>query len=112
VFVRHGDGSRVDPDQPLPEDAVVDAEVAETLEDLAVDPDSRAARRLLTRYVVDAAAADPRLAGVLEELVAQAPPATVAGMTTSGSISQANTGGVNIANTGIARDVTAHGEGR
>jgi hypothetical protein len=94
------------------DDAVVlDAEVLETLDDLAADSQSRSVRRLLTRYILDQAARDPELVDVLRELVAQAPEATVGSVGTSGPVTQTNTSGVTIANTGVARDIQAHGSG-
>lgn len=104
VFARRADGTPVDPDAPIPADAVVAAEVDETLNELAADPESRSARRLLARYITDAAATDRELVAVLRELVAQAP-AVTGSVGVSGGIRQEGSGGVNIANTGVAGNI-------
>lgn len=111
VFVRRQDGKPVTAGEPVPEDAVIDPGVVETLEDLSPGPGGRAARRLLARYVADAAEADPDLASDLRALLDEAPAAsTTIGRT--GSIRQANSGGVNVASTGVTRDINAGGDRR
>lgn len=105
VFARRADGTSVHSDHPVPEDTIVDAEVAETLDELAENPECKSARRLLIRHVEAAAAANPALVEVLRELAEQMP-GTTGTVGRSGDITQQRTSGINIAVSGTARDIT------
>jgi hypothetical protein len=96
LFVRHADGRSVDERGPVPDDAVIDAEVVETLDDVAADPENRAARRLLARLVAEAVAMDVDPAGVLRALL-EAAPAGLGGQFGSGNVDQRGNSGVAIA---------------
>jgi hypothetical protein len=64
-------------------------------------------RRLLVHYVHDAIVADPSLLDELRALLDQAPTMTGGSAGATGSINQANSGGVNVAVTGKSTDIDA-----
>lgn len=108
LFVKHPENGDADDEDIMPVDTI-SHEVAETLQELAVSPDTKSTQRLLSLYIRDALTADPSLVATVQDLLAQAPGTAPGILASPASISTQNSGGVNVANTGTIGDVNLFG---